>query len=360
MLNRKILSRFYPVVLILIVFVVWKCRKAENDALKMVELTGLTMGTSTYSIKYYSDSGEDFGKEIDSLLTSINNSFSTYIPESEISTFNSASDCFTFSSPYFLPLLQAANEVYLLSNGAFDPTVGPIVNAWGFGPDKPSSPDSATVQSLLNLVGFNKIHIEEDHVCKELPEMKIDFSAIAQGYAVDKVKEFLIAKGKDSFLVEISGEIYCKGLKTDGESWRTAVEDPSVKPYERRFLAVIPLQDRALATSGNYRNYFVDENGKKYVHTINPRSGYPSMHELLSATVFAGNCTKADALATAFMVVGVEKAKEILAKDSTLDAFLIYSGENGELKTYASPGIESAIEILPTEDQEENNVQISN
>ncbi len=317
----------------------------------MVELTGVTMGTSTYSIKYYSEAEEDYSKEIDSLLTSINNSFSTYIPESEISMFNSGSECLTYRSPYFLPLLQAAQEVYLLSEGAFDPTVGPLVNAWGFGPEKPSSPDSAKVNSLLGLVGFNKIHIEKDRVCKEFPDMKIDFSAIAQGYAVDRVKEFLVEKGKESFLIEISGELYCKGVKTDGEQWRTAIEDPSVKPYEQRYLAVTTLKDRALATSGNYRNYYVDENGKKYVHTINPKTGYPIMHELLSATVYADNCTKADALATSFMVLGLEKAKEILQKDPSLDAFLIYSGKNGELLTYTSAGIVSAIEMMPQENE---------
>jgi FAD:protein FMN transferase len=359
MLNRKILSRFYPLVLILIVFIVWKCRKAESESVTMVELSGTTMGSITYSIKYFSESGNNYQAEVDSLLKVWNMSLSTYIPKSEISRFNSGADCFEYESKYFYPVVKTAEEVYEKTNGAFDPTVGPIVNAWGFGPDKSMAPDSATVDSLLVLVGYDKIHFDENKVCKDIPGMKLDFSAIAKGYAVDVVADFLIEKGAKSLLVEIGGEVICKGKKINGDPWRMAIEDPTVEIYDRKILAVANLVDRAVATSGNYRNYYVKD-GKKYTHTINPSTGYPTSHLLLSASVFADNCMKADAYATAFMVLGTEKAKEILAKDSTLDAFLIYSGEHGELETYASPGIKSAIEILPMEDQGENNVQISN
>jgi len=356
MLNRKILSRFYPVVLIFIVFVVWKCRKAESDSLTMVELSGTTMGSITYSIKYFTESGVNYQAEVDSLLKVWNMSLSTYIPESEISRFNSGSDCFEYESKYFYPVVKTAQEVYEKTGGAFDPTVGPLVNSWGFGPDKSMAPDSATVDSLLVLVGYDKIHFDENKVCKDLPGMKLDFSAIAKGYAVDVVADYLVDKGAQGILVEIGGEIICKGKKSNGDPWRTAIEDPTVEVYDRKILAVANLVDRAVATSGNYRNYYVKD-GKKYAHTIDPSTGYPISHSLLSASVFADNCMVADAYATAFMVLGVEKAKEILNKDPKLDAYLIYSGENGELETFASAGIKSAIELIPHDDPAAKDVQ---
>jgi len=359
MLNRNILSRFYPVALILLVFVVWKCRKAENDSLTMVELSGTTMGTITYSIKYFSESGESYQTEVDSLLKVWNMSLSTYIPASEISRFNTGAGCFAYESKYFYPVVKTAREVYEKTGGAFDPTVGPLVNAWGFGPDKSMAPDSATVDSLLVLVGYDKIRFDEEKVCKDLPGMKLDFSAIAKGYAVDVVADYLTEKGALGILVEIGGEIVCKGRKGNGDPWRTAIEDPTVEVYDRKILAVANLVDRAVATSGNYRNYYVRD-GKKYSHTINPSTGYPISHSLLSASVFAENCMTADAYATAFMVLGVEKSIEILSKDPKLDAYLIYSGENGELATFASEGIKSSIELIPHDEASTDKVHQTN
>lgn len=307
------------------------------------------MGTIGYSVKYFNETGENYGVEIDSLLKVWNLSLSTYIPSSEISRFNSGSDCFVFESKYFYPVLAASKEVYEKSGGAFDPTVGPLVNAFGFGPDKSMAPDSSKVDSLMVLVGYNKIHFDEKKVCKEISGMKLDFSAVAKGYAVDVVASFLETKGIKNLLVEIGGELICKGTKNDGNPWRTAIEDPEVGAYERKVLTVVHMNDRAVATSGNYRNYYVKD-GRKYVHTINPATGYPVMHNLLSASVFADNCMRADAYATAFMVLGVEKAKEVLSKDSTLDAYLIFSGEDGKIHTYTTEGIAPQIETSDAKD----------
>jgi thiamine biosynthesis lipoprotein len=340
---KDFLKVLYPIILILLVFIVWKYRESKSPTLQMVEITGTTMGTISYSIKYFNETGQNYGKEIDSLLKVWNLSLSTYIPESEISRFNSGDSCFYFESEYFFPVLQASLDVYEKSGGAFDPTVGPLVNAWGFGTDKSMVPDSARVDSLKMLVGFHKISFDTEKVCKSIRGIKLDFSAVAKGNAVDRVADFLAAQGIKSILVEIGGEIVCRGTKTDGEPWRTAIEDPMVQVYERKILAVAELLDRAVATSGNYRNYYVRD-GKKYAHTIDPSTGYPVFHSLLSASVFADNCMVADAYATAFMVIGLDKAKLVLEKDDSLDAFLIYTKEDGSIATFVTDGIKDRIE----------------
>lgn len=346
---KNFVKRLYPLVLILIVYIVYKMRQNDSPPLQMVEISGTTMGTIGYSIKYFNEDGENFANEIDTLLKVWNLSLSTYIPESEISRFNKRTGCFEFESEYFLPVLNASKEVYENSDGAFDPTVGPLVNAWGFGPDKSMVPDSSSVDSLLHLVGFSKIQFDENKVCKESARIKLDFSAVAKGYAVDVISEFLETRGINNHLVEIGGELICKGTKLDEKPWRTAIEDPTVEVYERKILAVAELKDRAVATSGNYRNYYVRD-GVKYVHTINPATGYPISHTLLSASVFADNCMLADAYATAFMVLGVEKAKSVLEKNKSLDAYLIYSDDKGEIKTLITDGIAQNIENIDAKD----------
>ena len=205
------------------------------------------------------------------------------------------------------------------------------------------APDSSRIDSLMVFIGYNKINFDNNKVCKDLPGIKLDFSAVAKGYAVDVVASYLQDKGIENLLVEIGGELICKGTKNESKPWRTAIEDPEVGEYERKILSIVRLKDRAVATSGNYRNYYVRD-GRKYVHTINPATGYPIVHNLLSASVFADNCMLADAYATAFMVMGVEKAKEVLRKDKSLDAYLIFSGEDGSLQTFVSEGIAGQIE----------------
>lgn len=345
---KHFLKRIYPIALVVAVFFVWKYRQKTPEKIPVVELHGTTMGTITYSIKYLDTDSASYKNEIDSLLKVWNMSLSTYIPQSEISRFNIADSCFTFESKYFLPVLQASREVYESSGGAFDPTVGPLVNAWGFGPDKSMAPDSSKVHELLKLIGYNKISFDDHTVCKAIPGMKLDFSAVAKGYAVDVVADYLETKGIHNLLVEIGGELVCRGTKNDQQPWRTAIEDPKVKIYERKILAVVEMQDRAVATSGNYRNYYVRD-GKKYAHTIDPTTGYPVQHTLLSASVFADDCMTADAYATAFMVLGVDKAKNVLENHPSLDAFLIYSDDNGKLFTYVTEGIQSNIEYIEHE-----------
>jgi len=340
---KNFLKRLYPLLLILVVYLVWKARQSDDAELSLIELKGTTMGTIGYSIKYYDEDGYDYASEIDSLLKIWNESLSTYIPNSEISRFNNNDGCFEFESPYFYPVLEASRKVYEISDGAFDPTVGPLVNAFGFGPDKSMAPDSTLVDSLMAYIGYDKIAIDQEKVCKSSPGVKLDFSAIAKGYAVDVVADFLTSKGIKNLLVEIGGELLCKGNKTGDQPWRTAIEDPGVEVYERKYLAVVELENRAVATSGNYRNYYVRD-GIRYVHTINPATGYPIVHTLLSASVFADNCMLADAYATAFMVLGAEKSQSILKEIPSIDAFLVFSAEDGNIETFVTDGIEAKIE----------------
>jgi thiamine biosynthesis lipoprotein len=257
---------------------------------------------------------------------------STYNPGSEISYFNKQDTLF-FRTPYFLPVLVKSRDVYEITGGAFDPTVGPLVNAWGFGPERPDLPDSLEVDSLLNLVGFDKIGFDPVKVWKTIPGVQLDFNAVAPGYAADVIGWFLESVEVENFIVEIGGEIACKGYNDRGKPWSTGIEDPTVDLNERQITAILEITDKAISTSGNYRNFYVKD-GRKYSHEINPLTGYPAEQSLLSATVIADDCITADAFATAFMVLGLEESIKILEARNDLDAYLIFENDNGELDSY--------------------------
>lgn len=346
MVSSKTILFYFLIIHFLILFP--QCKQTFAEQGQLVHFNGVTMGKIGYNVKYYHPKAINLKESVDSLLQVWNKSLSTYIPDSEISRFNDTDTCFIFESKYFYPVLEASKTVYENTNGAFDPTVGPLVNAWGFGPDKSMSPERSLIDSLKTLIGFNKIHFNKYKVCKELAGMKLDFSAVAKGYAVDVVADFLESKGIHNLLVEIGGELLCKGTKEEDKPWRTAIEDPKVKVYEQKILAVVDITDRAIATSGNYRNYYI-HNGKKYGHTIDPATGYPVQHSLLSASIFANDCMTADAYATAFMVMGVEDGLKVLKKHPDIDAYLIYEDEDGQLATYASPGIKKFIKKINAE-----------
>ncbi len=333
-------NRLYPIFVILAMLIVWQIRKSSNPV--MTELSGFTMGT-TYSIKYFDENGTNYQVEVDSILVGFNHSLSTYETESEVSLFNNTSS-FGFKSPYFPVVLQASKEIYLSTAGSFDPTVYPLVSAWGFGPEDRVIPDSTQVDSLLQFVGFSKINFDKATVSKQKDEIKLDFSAIAKGYGVDVIAEYILAQGISDYFIEIGGEVRARGLNID-KTWRVGVENPTVSSAERGLSAVVELVDKSMATSGNYRNYYMLD-GVKYAHTIDPKSGYPVEHSLLSATVFAPSCMVADAYATSFMVMGLEKAKIIIDANSDLETILIYSNPNGQLETYISDGIASEVKVV--------------
>jgi len=306
----------------------------------LVSFTGETMGT-IYSIKYLDTQKRDYKTEVDSLLKVFNQSLSTYEQASEISIFNN-SDTLNLNLPYFLPVLQKSKEIWEVTAGAFDPTIMPLVNLWGFGPAKRSQVDSLEVDSLLNLVGFDKVLFDSTKVYKTQPNVQLDFSAIAKGYGVDVVANYLISHNINNLMVEIGGELYCKGKNERGQYWLIGIDNPEAKGIEEYLKAKISIKNRAVATSGNYRNYYKEE-GRTYAHTISPFTGFPIQKEIISASVFADGCMEADAYATAFMVVGLAKAKQILSENIGMDAYLIFKDKQDSLKTFYTSGIESYI-----------------
>ncbi len=343
--KRNIRSRIYAAVLLISIIVVYKYRQANS--LPEMYVTGTTMGTIAYNIKYLDKNSRNFKKEIDSLLIDFNQALSTYIPDSEISSLNREGNA-DFGFPYFAQVLRASAEVYDKSNGAFDPTIGQLIDAWGFGDGGLIAPDSAQVDSLLNLVGFDKISFDEKGVRTAVKGLKLNFSAVAKGQAIDVVGDFLANKGITDYMVEIGGEVRAIGKNKDGVYWTIGIEVPDERNVGQLFDAV-RLQNQGMATSGNYRNFRVLEDGRKVAHTIDPKTGYPKMQTLLSATVFAPNCMYADAYATACLAMGLEEARKLILSDDSLEAYFIYAGEDGSMQTYISPGMEGRVVSLDAE-----------
>jgi FAD:protein FMN transferase len=335
-MSLRLRNILYAILLFTLLFSVWKYRQSQN--LKLVWVSGTTMGPITYNVKYFDEQQRNFKPQIDSLLQVFNQSLNTYIPDSEISQFNKT-DSFSFDLPYFLPALKTARDLYQLTDGAFDPSIGPLIDVWGFGPGQQKQHDSLFIDSLRNIVGYDKITFDEKSVTKKDSRMTISFSASAKGYGVDVVAEFLQSKDIENLFVEIGGEVRTVGInKSNGKIWAVGILDPNSDEISQFQYAVVTLSNRSMATSGNYFNYHIID-GIKYGHTIDPKSGYPITHNLLSASVFAENCETADALATAFMVMGTEKSIEFLKQHPQFDAYLIYSKEDGEMNDYATNGV---------------------
>lgn len=333
-MNKNAKSRVYLIVLVIAIFVVWKYRQQQ---LKEIYVQGTTMGTIAYNIKYLDTEFSNYKAEIDSLLTDFNQALSTYIPDSEISEFNKSGNV-NFQFPYFYDVLEASAKVYEESNGAFDPTLGPLIDAWGFGDGKTLNLDSSRVDSLLGYVGFDKLSYDKKGAFKKVPEIKLNFSAIAKGQAIDVVANWLSSIGINDYMVEIGGEVRASGKNLEGEFWTIAIEVPDEARIGGIFDAVY-LEDRGMASSGNYRNFRVLEDGRKVAHTIDPRTGFPKMQTLLSATVLAPSCMLADGFATACMVLGLEEGIKLIESDPSLEAYFIYADAQGEMVTYISPGL---------------------
>jgi thiamine biosynthesis lipoprotein len=246
---------------------------------------------------------------------------------------------------YFSDVFNKSIEVSEKTKGLFDVTVAPIINAYGFGFTKKEKVNKILIDSLLKYIGYKKVRLIGKKLVKEIPQVMLDFNAIAQGYTVDVLASFLESNGISNYLVEVGGELRAKGKNIDDSCWTVGIEQPNEIPTDEVSLkAIIKIKDKSLATSGNYKRYYV-EDGKKYTHIINPFTGYPAKNNLLSASVIAGNCMTADAYATAFMVMGLEKSKQFLSEhnDLNLEVFFIYD-ENGASKTYTSKKFEENVE----------------
>lgn len=311
----------------------------NNPKEKLKVLNGYAIGT-TYTIKYEAVDETNFEKEIDSLITAINKSTSTYIPTSDISKINSG-DTTVVIDAYFEEVFRKSERIYYETEGLFDPTVGVLVNAWGFGPEKPLNHLSPSqVDSLLQYVGFNKVSLKNHHITKEYPSIYFDFNAIGKGYLVDVIGRKFEAHQVSNYLIEIGGEIRARGVNGDGVPWRVAIENPN-EDGTRSYAQAISLNNESIATSGNYRKFRIDTDGQKYVHTINPITGYTSASNLLSASVISTkDCADVDGYATAFMAMGLDKTIAFVENRSDLKVFLIFAKEDGSYGVYYSPNLE--------------------
>jgi thiamine biosynthesis lipoprotein len=319
------------------------CGDSASVKQKIV-VDGFAQGT-TYNVTYISYDGVNYQRSIDSLLIEIDNSLSTYQKKSLISKFNK-SDSLAETDELFTAVFDISKEVYEQTNGLFDPTIAPVVNAWGFGFENLHSTDSVVIDSLLKFVDFTKINLNGLQVIKDEEGMMLDFNAVAQGYSVDVLASLLEKKGIENYLVEVGGELKAKGLNINDTLWRIGIDRPLPDLQEREIEAIVNLENKALATSGNYRKFY-EKDGMKYSHTINPKTGYPVEHNLLSATVVTGNCGYADAYATSFMVMGLQDSKDFLSKHQEIEALLIYSDEKGDLQTFITEGLNKFIELNP-------------
>ncbi|WP_085519182.1 FAD:protein FMN transferase [Marivirga sericea] len=339
-MNNRKKNSIYSLILIAAVAIIWFYRDSQKPKTKEVPyiyISGEAQGT-TYNITYSDDENRNFKQEIDSILNQFDLSLSTYIKNSEIAKFNKA-DSFQFKSPYFYPVLEKSKEIHEASNGAFDPTVYPLIEAWGFGPEKVDFPDSSRIEEIKAYVGFEYINFTRQKVLKEKDKVSLDFNAIAQGYSIDVIFDFLKSKNVQDMMVELGGELRVSGKNENGDLWSIGIDDPKTEADQQaKRVAIIKLDNEAISTSGNYRKFFVYE-GKKYGHSINPKTGYPIQRDIISSTVVAPSCMEADAWSTAFMVTGLEQAKEILSQQDHLKAFFIYEDADGELQQYTTENL---------------------
>jgi FAD:protein FMN transferase len=344
-MNKKFIL---PTLIIVIVLLgIWfydrQAKVKDMPEKEYLIIHGNTQGT-TYNITYDYLRGENLQPDIEQVLHDFDMSLSTYEPTSIISRINQ-NDTTVEVDEKFKEVFREAKQVYEQTGGVFDITVAPIVNAWGFGFTPGTDIDSNLIDSLLQYVGMDKVRLNGNKVEKDFPQVMLDVNAIAQGYSVDVVSEFLEEKGIENYLVEIGGELKCEGMNPKGEDWKIGIDRPqegNLIPGQN-MQAIVSIKGKSLATSGNYRKFY-EKDGIKYAHSIDPKTGYPVLSKLLSATIITDNCITADAYATAFMVMGLEKSIEILESGKKqLDAYLIYSDDEGNFKVYSTPGMKKHI-----------------
>lgn len=308
-----------------------------------VKFRGDAMGTY-YEASYLSEKGYiNYQKQIDSVLSVFNESLSTYSPTSIVSKINQANAGDTIPvDDFFATVFTKSVEINQKSGGAFDPSVMPLVNAWGFGYKKTPFPvDSAAVDSLLQLVDLSSFTLlsNPSRMVKGKQNTQLDFNAIAQGYGVDVVCEYLEKQGIRNYLVDIGGELRARGQNAKLEPWTVGIDKPIDTLQKREVQEIVRLKDMSISTSGNYRKFYLKD-GVKYAHTIDPKTGRPKLSNLLSVSVFSPDCITADGYSTAFMVMGYEKARAFAEANPKLNALFIYSDEQGKLNTYYTAGVE--------------------
>ena len=307
---------------------------------KKTNYSGITQG-SYFSITYYDESGRTFESEFDSIFDAVENSVSLWDENSIIRKVNRNEDVVV--DKVFRDNFEWAKKASEFSDGAFDATIGPLVAAWGFHYKKEMEMTPAMVDSIRQLVDFKKIEIIDNKIVKAKPNMTLDFNAVAQGYTADLIGTFLEEKGVTNYLVDVGGEIMARGGKPNGENWIIGIEKPSENyDSERNVQLKITLKDKGIVTSGNYRKY-IEKDGVRYSHSIDPKTGYPVPQNLLSATVIADNAAWADCLASICMIVGKDKALQMLEDSADIEGYLIFVDEDGTIKTTSTSGFKEYI-----------------
>ena len=311
-----------------------------NNQPQKIVLQGEAQG-SYYAITYFDEQGRNFQREIDSIFHAVDMSVNLWVNNSVITKVNRNEEV-TLDS-IFIDNFSIAQEAARLSDGYFDPTISPIVAAWGFSYKNGDSITPQLIDSLKQLVDYRKVHIENGKVIKENPTMTLDFNAIAQGYTSDLIAAFLDSRGITNYLVDTGGEIMARGGKPNGRPWIVGIEKPAENEDSERIVHTrIALRDKGLVTSGSTRKY-VERDGKRYSHCIDPHTGYPVEHQLLSATVLAENSIWADALASICMVMGIEQSLPLIQSMDGVEAYYIFVNEKGDLETFATEGFKKLI-----------------
>lgn len=340
----KAYKKFFSIAFFTVLFIGCQQKsETENNIERNFLIQGNTQGT-TYAIKYASKKETISQKSIDSLLRVFDLSLSTYIPDSDISKINNG-DTNIIVDEYFATTFHTSQKIYSETNGLFDPTIGILIDAYGFGASKnKQNINDSLISSLLPLVGFDKVTLTpEKKIIKSNSKIAFNFNAIAQGYAVDVVANLLEKKGIQSYMVEIGGELKTKGTNVDSKkSWIVGIENPTIEPEKRAVFKKIKLQDLSMATSGNYRKIVTDSlTGQKYVHIIHPKTGKANKSNILSVTIVTKNCIEADGYATALMLMTLEESKKFLAERPHLFGLIIYNNDAGKVDFYATENMQS-------------------
>lgn len=334
-MEKKKLKWQLPVLFLFIIATMFIIRKQtpyqENE--------GKVFGTIYHATYQHS---ENLQKEIEAELKKVDASLSPFNDTSIITRINRNGEVCLDS--LFTTVIRRSQEISQETDGAFDITVAPLANVWGFGFKKGVFPDSLTIDSLLEITGYNKIRLTGDKLIKTDPRIMISCSAVAKGYGSDVVARLFDRKGIQNYMIEIGGEVVVKGSNPKSTEWHIGISKPvdDSLSVNQELQTVLSITDAGMATSGNYRNFYYKD-GKKYAHTIDPKTGYPVQHSLLSATVIAPDCMSADAYATSFMVMGLEKAKAFAEANPEIDAYFIYTDENGKIQTWFTGGMNKYI-----------------
>jgi thiamine biosynthesis lipoprotein len=318
------MKRYHQIIISVIFLLLATGVEAQTEHL----IEGRTMGT-TYHIKVVADAAEsvnDLKERIDRRLLEINQVFSTYIKDSV--------------SDDFIQVMRVADRIYRLSGGAWDGTVNPLVDLWGFGPKQrqPRKPPEAEIKVLIQKIGFDRIRVEEPNfLVKNLATVTLDLNSIAKGFAVDQISKLVAAGGFENYLVEIGGEVYAAGVRADGKNWRVGINRPQKDAAFNEVYKAVSIANQAFATSGDYRNFF-EIGGQRYSHVIDPRTGYPVSNGVVSVSIIADNCTLADGLATAIMVMGSEKGIQLVNRLNNVECFIVIEKSDGRLVDVYSAG----------------------